>query len=262
VDPEKFGDPPYQHWYETRDWDLAQDQAIPEITLDHQQRVRNFKPGAEKVVQAYLNSVKTGPSSSVVVARHLSSKCQLRFGILLAELERSMLPSKKRRPVRTNPSGAILLKNKSDARKGLWVFLTGSKGGYYTTTFQFLLKGDETDLSKLDVQVSCTCNSWIFWGGQYNANERHYLYGPLSIHAPFGNPNYPVTIDPPKKRDPRGEFLACKHIVSCIPLVLRLKLDLSEVSERILEKRREELTREPERKVVELPEEMKKKVAR
>ena len=52
----------------------------------------------------------------------------------------------------------------------------------------------------------------------------NYLYGPI-------RPKF----TPPKKRDPTGRFLVCKHVMACIPLVSKYKLSIMEraIKERI-----------------------------
>jgi hypothetical protein len=243
--------------FDDRSWD---DTDAPEMSEDKIWRMwRN--PKTKRVIQGHLKSLR-GPSPSTVATRHIASQFKLKFGMLLTRLEESILPSKKeRRPVRENPSSVRLLTNKSNPRTGHWEFLTGSKGNRYTTIFQFIPKGNETDLRKLDVQVSCNCNSWFFWGAQYNALVGNYLYGPANVHAPYGPLGRPIHVNKPEKRDPRGEFLVCKHIPACIPILLQQKIDLSGIPEDTVEKRRVELRREPEVKV-ELPSEKEKREMR
>jgi len=244
--------------FDDRSWD---DTDAPEMSEDKIWRMWK-DPMTKKVAQAYMKQIKSGPSPSIVATKHIASQFKLKFGMLLTRLEESILPSKKdRRPVRENPSSARIIENKSNPKTGHWEFITGSKGNRYNTIFQFIPKGDETDLRKLDVQVSCNCNSWFYWGAQYNAFMEHYLYGPANVHAPYAPPGKHININAPKKRDPKGEFLVCKHIVSCIPILLQQKIDLSGVTNRILEKRKLELKREPEIKV-ETPSEKEKKEIR
>ncbi len=60
--------------------------------------------------------------------------------------------------------------------------------------------------NKLDVRTSCTCPAWLWWGAQFNATMNDYRYGP--IFPKFA---------PPDIRDKDRNFLACKHIIACIP---------------------------------------------
>jgi hypothetical protein len=228
--------------YDDRGWDETDS---PEMSEDKIWRMWE-NPRSKRVVEAFLKE----------------SNHQIRFGMFLNRLEESILPSKgRRRNVRQNRTNVRLFKE--DAKNGKWEFKTGTHALEYRTVFQFIPKGNETDLSKLDVKVSCNCNSWFFWGAQYNAHIQHYLEGEVMISGPHAPPRagpgkgpYKVVLNPgdPEKRDPGRVFLACKHIVACIPTLLTKKYDLSDLSENILEKRKEELEKEPGVKVV-LPKE-------
>jgi len=79
------------------------------------------------------------------------------------------------------------------------------------------------EVETLRVRVSCTCPSWLFWGAQWNAFMGDYLYGKIQ-----------PKLTSPKKRDPSGRFLVCKHVMACIPIVSKYRL--SDISKIVREK--------------------------
>ena len=115
----------------------------------------------------------------------------------------------------------------SDPQHGLWTFKTGK--GAYTTTFEFVPEEGKEQVRDLKVNVNCSCPSWLWWGGLFNAFRNEYLYGPIHFpRMPLPTPGQkkpaiPLLIEP-KKRDPGRQFLACKHMIACIPFLADNKL--------------------------------------
>lgn len=169
------------------------------------------------------------PSAGIVMSSFLMGCFPVDFildldnvktAMLLEELQKSRIKSKTK-GLHDLPGGVSIRNTINRPKEGRWVFITSSpgkkpaiteKGGWpwpYTTTFQFIPHGREKQVNKLHVRVSCTCPSWVFWGAQYNATMGEYRYGP--IRPKFSDP---------VKRDPSHKFLACKHILACIPYLI------------------------------------------
>lgn len=82
---------------------------------------------------------------------------------------------------------------------------SASGKGVYTVKVKALRKGNVVKLSKMDIQVSCSCPFWRWQGPEHWAKAGSYLYGkPVGTAA---NPNV---------KDPRGKHLVCKHVVACL----------------------------------------------
>jgi hypothetical protein len=63
-------------------------------------------------------------------------------------------------------------------------------------------KVQESQMAKdLDVQVSCSCPAFLYWGAQWNLHQRDGLYG---------EPR-PELVAPTERLDLRGNFVICKH---------------------------------------------------
>jgi len=212
----------------------------------------NFKPtkpsvfhaAAERVANSYLMETEEFRAKSVVakfIMRILPSEAeidpqQVRTAKMLRDLDREALifgknPITKKkdwhRPGTDKPRVSVRLikvENRVKAPGGeiligapyVCTFRTTSGNDVYNTIIQFIPSNKSTpitDLKKLHVRVSCSCNSWLFWGAQFNAFTNDYLYGPVK---PKGTP--------PDVRDPYRRFTICKHVLACIPQVMNYKL--------------------------------------
>lgn len=173
------------------------------------------------LLDAYFDNCP-GPCSDTVVAHYLMGRFPiysiLNFGSnrvakLLSDFEHALITTSKgtRKP---DVGGVTVRLKRAEPRVARWTFRTTSgKTDPYTTIFQFLPQSTVRDLTKLNVRVSCSCPSFLFWGAQYHAVMGDYLYGAI-------RPKYA----PPKIRDPHGTFLVCKHVLACIPVVSKYLL--------------------------------------
>jgi hypothetical protein len=101
---------------------------------------------------------------------------------------------------------------KAQPEIGLWTFTVRCSGrrwnkGPYVVRFK-LLKGmlKLKKISDMDIETSCSCNAWKYNGADYNAlagdySEKQYSNGM-----------------PPNVKDPRRQYLICKHVAVSIPL--------------------------------------------
>lgn len=84
-----------------------------------------------------------------------------------------------------------------------------SKGPHLTRIM--VISGQEgVPMKDRQIQVSCSCEFWKFWGPDYLAMTKGYLEGrPRSNKAPSG------------VRDPRREHWICKHVATAAQLFYR-----------------------------------------
>jgi len=172
-------------------WDRAwEPNECPEMSEDKWERY-----GSLRVIKAFLSEIT--PS--------------IRTAATLEELSKSRIKGKSFDPNRINGVSAVVKIKRP--KLWTWSFNTSSGKNIYTTTFQFIPSSSIRDPKRLHVRVSCSCPSWVFWGAQFNAERGNYLYGPVRLK-----------FAPPNKRDPNRQFLVCKHVLACIPLVSKFIL--------------------------------------
>jgi hypothetical protein len=220
-------------------WDRSWDGQAPEISEDLIERM-DGEHGASRVACDFLHQFCLSDAGSTphvqpstVVARYLMDrfpiKAQLdtrkaKTAAKLRDIEKSQLYSSKTNSYKNLNTGGVTVRIvKKEPRLARWTFLTGSGRDTYTTIFQFKPEGAEPDVNKLEVFVSCNCLSWLYWGAQYNAFMKDYLYGPVSIKFKTP-PGHQPKLSRPVIRDPRNKFLVCKHVLACLPLVTSYKL--------------------------------------
>jgi hypothetical protein len=162
---------------------------------------------------------------------------------LLSDFQRSLIHGKNK----LDTSGVTARLIRAEPRSGRWTFATTSGKERHTTIFQFIPHSVVRDTNKLHVRVSCSCPSWLFWGAQYHAVMGDYLYG--KIRPKFS---------PPRKRDPEGSFLVCKHVLACIPIVSKYKLAEipAELKEKIKKAPRYEVEKEVPKEKLKIPKEL------
>ena len=213
-------------------WDRGWDETdAPEMSEDKQMRMwimPEIGMKIARVVEAYTCDVLgcgREIRASAVVAGYLMDRFPVQgpFDVsvmktakTIGDLERSTasknvgsvatLRLKKKSPregryvFETVPSTSNLERiNKVKTTPGVGNALSGDH--FYTTYIQFVPRSNVRDFRKLDVQVSCDCPSWLYYGAQYNALMGDYLYG---------NKIWPK-VAPPRVRGPG--FDVCKHIL-------------------------------------------------
>lgn len=83
---------------------------------------------------------------------------------------------------------------------------------------------DEASAKNIDVRVSCTCPAFLYWGAQWNLNQRDSLEGqPRPLLAP-----------PTERLDLRGHYVICKH---CYVVFKRILPSVQHNIDNILRKR-------------------------
>jgi len=231
--PEDQGDgnQALNEYWNSRGWDPSD---APEMSEDKIDRMQNFKDMKKRVASSFLSQITQDsmPNASNVVASFLMHNMPIELVIeinnvktakLLEDFKKSLITTKTRG---TRPPGNATVGEgfltvpgvtarlaRAEPRVGRWTFATTSGRDVYRTVFQFIPYKNVRETSKLHVRTTCTCPSWLFWGAQYHAVMEDYLYG--RIRPKFA---------PPSKRDPKGQFLVCKHVLACLPIVSRYKL--------------------------------------
>ena|SRR5271166_6560070 len=112
-------------------------------------------------------------------------------------------------------------------------------------------KVQETQKAKdLDLQVSCSCPAFLYWGAQWNLHQRDGLLGPAR----------PELSAPTERLDLRGNFVICKHIHAVFERILpSVQHNIVNIlRQREVERKKDELDKTPERLQKE-QERMKKK---
>lgn len=121
---------------------------------------------------------------------------------------------------------------RADSQGGRWLFdvvSTGPErsGGPYRVRVRISPRTRNPDSSKLgdkDIEVSCSCPAWRFWGSDYWSKARRYLWRP-SDSIPNMFPDWPKPGRGysdgsfPDVRDPQGSRGSCKHVAAVLRLM-------------------------------------------
>lgn len=142
----------------------------------------------------------------------LAEKPHMKTAISLPEIVRQTNAfSKKYRPgcspkmLDSNPRALFLHYNvkcnKSDSDPG---------GHDVRVQFDVTHVQESQQAKDLDVQVSCSCPAFLYWGAQWNLHQRDGL---------LGTPR-PQLVAPTERLDLRGNYVICKHIYSVFERIL------------------------------------------
>lgn len=92
-----------------------------------------------------------------------------------------------------------------------WLFKVSCRESYsapyHTVRFRVVSgRGQQPNklTSRSNVEVSCSCPAWLYWGSQYRATQKKYNDGRPENRAP-------------NIRDPQGLNYLCKHVIAAIP---------------------------------------------
>ena len=86
----------------------------------------------------------------------------------------------------------------------------------YAVIIQFEKDPKVRVITATDVNVTCSCPFWKYWGADYNAQRKDYLYGDPESSGSF-----------PSKRDPGLKNLICKHVYAVGALVERALIKMN-----------------------------------
>jgi hypothetical protein len=212
------------HEYWDRGWGLNETPEVSEDLLDRDSLVTDdpTRLKTARVIEAFNKAqFPQGPSVHTVIASYMleampveiSLYNRIRIAKLMQDIDKPRLTTKTKGVHPLDLRGVSVRLKQALPHLAKWIFVTGSGHGYYTTIFEFVPKGNITDVNKLDVRVSCSCPSWLYWGAQYNALIGGYIYGPVRIKG-----------TPPGVRDPNGTFTICKHVLAAMEYVKKYSL--------------------------------------
>jgi len=118
--------------------------------------------------------------------------------------------------VHTRARGLRARLRRADPKRGIWTFEVRGSSGTYRVRVKGIRKGNIKNLSKAQVQVSCTCPFWQWQGPEHWAKANKYLYG-----SPRG------TASKPDVKDPGGKHWACKHVLAALRLARKYRFGSS-----------------------------------
>src|SRR5271157_98128 len=103
-----------------------------------------------------------------------------------------------------------------------------------------ITKVQETSQAKdLDLQVSCSCPAFLYWGAQWNLHQRDGLLGPAR----------PELTAPTERLDLRGNYVICKHIHAVFERILpSVQHNIVKIlREKEKDRKKDEMDKTPER---------------
>lgn len=127
----------------------------------------------------------------------------LKIATLLSEIERGLNPKVKERA----RSCSVNLK-RADAPNLRWIFSIDCGNGPKLVRMKAARKGRVTQLAKMDVLISCSCQAWRWLGSEFHAKGERYLDG-----KPRG------TATPPDIKDPLRHNRVCKHVAAVLGVI-------------------------------------------
>lgn len=107
---------------------------------------------------------------------------------------------------------------RADPKRGIWLFEVQGSSGLYRVRVKGIRKGNVKELSKAQVQISCSCPFWQWQGPEHWAVANKYLYG-----RPRG------TATMPDVKDPEGRHWACKHVLAALNLARKYRFGSSDL---------------------------------
>ena len=148
----------------------------------------------------------------------------VRFAMTLEEIA-GRAPGQTRRK-----SGQVsVVVRRADPRTGRWLFDAVTvgpdrSGGPYRVRVRVAKETRNPESERLlekDIEVSCSCPAWRFWGSDYWASVHRYLWAPGS-NVPNFFPDWPKPgrsfsdRSYPGLRDPGGQNGICKHVAAAL----------------------------------------------
>lgn len=94
---------------------------------------------------------------------------------------------------------------RADIKNLRWIFSVDCGNGAKVVKMKGLRDGSITKLSKMDLDLTCSCPGWRWLGPEHHAKNEDYLDG-----KPRGTASVPVV------RDPTGINRVCKHVAAVL----------------------------------------------
>jgi hypothetical protein len=153
-------------------------------------------PGSAKVIpegHGFVNRMASGSPSSIRVAARMA---EILDGAAPEVLSRSRLIKPRKKKVNSDNLFFVFA-------------VPGSKGEPYTVRVKMTRpKANVSDVKKMDLKLSCSCDFWRWQGPEHWAKVGDYLYG-----KPRG------TAARPTEKDPRAKHRVCKHVAAVLSTI-------------------------------------------
>jgi hypothetical protein len=221
-------------WYKSRreDWTADPTEQNPAFSLD-----RKYAGSLQRVVSRFL--LDDTPIQTSVRVKTAASLVDI--GNMFKGGDPEMYSSTAAKA--SNISGVVWQNqsNKDQTTKGLYHFTvpSSSGSGSYNVYLQFLRTKDKKETPRgyldFDVELSCSCSSFLFFGAQYYAVQGKYMYMPgfrpslLPPHARTQTVSITKSTGPQLMGEEKGKgrinkgkglnFRMCKHLISVLDYV-------------------------------------------
>jgi hypothetical protein len=130
----------------------------------------------------------------------LASEATIKVALRLDGIVDGLNPKFKDRASRC----AVQLR-RADIKNLRWIFAVNCGNGPKVVKMKGVREGNITKLSKMDLDLSCSCPGWRWLGPEYHGKTEDYLDG-----KPRGTASVPVV------RDPTGINRVCKHVAAVL----------------------------------------------
>lgn len=100
---------------------------------------------------------------------------------------------------------ALVTLKRADLKNLRWIFSVKGNGTYAVKLRAIRPKKNRTKLSKMDLELSCSCPAWQWLGPEFHAKKEDYQLGALQ-----------GTASPPDIRDPDRINRVCKHVAAVL----------------------------------------------
>lgn len=227
-------DGPLYEWMKSRreDWTADPAQQSPAMSLD-----RRFASSAQRVVSLFLLSDIPIPHSVQVK----TAASLLQIDNMFRGGDSVMYQKTYQRSQAVSDINWVNQNNKDQLTRGLYQFLVPSSSGKepYNVYLQFLRTKNKKETPQgyldFDVELSCSCDSFLFFGAQYYAVQGKYIYMPgfrASLLPPHPR-TQTVSITKSTREQLTGEevgvgrknmgkglnFRLCKHLMKVLDFV-------------------------------------------
>ena len=100
---------------------------------------------------------------------------------------------------------AVVTLKRVDAKNLRWIFSVKGNGTYAVKMKAIRPRKNRTRLSKMDLELSCSCPAWRWLGPEYHAKQDEYQLGKAQ-----------GTASTPNIRDPERINRVCKHVAAVL----------------------------------------------
>jgi hypothetical protein len=117
------------------------------------------------------------------------------------------------RKVQTRAKKCAVSLKRADINNLRWILSVDCGNGPKVVKIKATRDKNITKLSKMDLDLSCSCPAWRWLGSEHHSKREDYLDG-----KPRGTASVPMI------KDPRGINRVCKHVASVLAFVKDWKI--------------------------------------